>query len=370
MRIENVCFYDENFNKKYGTVEFDEKIKGIEIGVDQADSEYILIPGFVDIHTHGAVGIDWCEDGDFDKLSMYYASHGVTSLCPTTMTLPISVLEHIAQRIEAYKGREAGAYIHGINLEGPFVSKEKCGAQNPEYIAEPDIGSYEIIESISHLSLVDVAPETEGALEFAKQISSNSVISVAHTNADYDQVKKSFENGFSHATHLFNAMTPMNHRSPGAVGAVFENEFCSAELICDGFHINPAVIKIAFNILGKDRPCVISDSLPCAGLTDCDFFLGGQKVLLRNGEARLEDGTIAGSTTNIHSEFLNLISYGIDFETALRCCTINPARAVRVDDVCGSISTGKNADMVLLDKELKICKVFIRGKEYGKREKK
>lgn len=364
MKTENVRFYDDDFKLKSGTIEFDDKITEIVLSDYADENAPLLIPGFVDIHAHGAVGQDWCEDCDFDALSRYYASNGVTSVCPTTMTLPVDNLADIAARIEAYKGNEKGAYIHGINLEGPFVSKEKCGAQNPDYLSLPNVADFERIDNISKISLVDVAPELDGALDFAEKISHKTVVSIAHTNADYKTAKDALSSGFTHATHLHNAMTVMSHRSPGVVGAVFEDDNCTAELICDGFHIDPAVVKVTFKILGKNRVCVISDSLSCTGLDDCEFPFGGQTAYLKNGEARLKDGTIAGSTTNIYAEFKNLLSFGIDFETALRSCTINPARAIGVDNICGSIKKGKNADMILLDNEMNIVDVYIKGEKY------
>ena len=253
------------------------------------------------------------------------------------MTLPYEQLKEHFSKVSEYKGKEEGAYIHGINMEGPYISFEKKGAQNGDYVRNPDVTEFKKLNDICNVSLVDIAPEVEGSLEFAGEISKMCTVSAAHTSANYNQAIEGFENGISHATHLFNAMTALTSREPGVVGAVFDNDKVTAELICDGFHISPATLRIAFKILGEDRTVVVSDSMKAAGAVDGDYDLGGQTVYVRGGKALLKDGTIAASTTNIFDEFKNLLSFGVDEKQALKSCTINPAKVVGKDKETGSI---------------------------------
>lgn len=365
MLFSNIRYVDENFEIRTGSIETDGgRISSLSVcGGENADG-LLVLPGFVDIHTHGGDGVDWCDccESMLQKLSMYYAKRGVTSVCPTTMTLPESELSRIFASIESVKGNECGAYIHGINMEGPYISYEKRGAQNPGYIRPADESEFDRLNAISEIMLVDLAPEMTGALGFAKNVSKKAVCSVAHTNASFEEAIKGFENGFCHATHLFNAMTAFESRSPGVVGAVFSSDSVTAELICDGFHLAPATVKLAFRILGADRAVAISDSLSSAGCSDGEYVLGGQKVIVKNSRAHLENGTIAGSTTNLFEEFKNLLSFGVPFREALASCTINPARVIGKDNVCGSIREGKNADLVFVDEKMTVVHVVIRGK--------
>lgn len=366
MLLSNLKYVDKNFEIKNGNIEIEnEKIKAFPFANGGTDMGGLLaLPGFVDIHTHGGDGVDWCDcdEEKLQKLSLYYAKHAVTSVCPTTMTLPESNLSKIFASIEALKGNECGAYIHGINMEGPYISYEKRGAQNPEYIRPADTEEFDRLDKISKILLVDLAPETEGALSFSNNVSKKAVCSVAHTSASFDEAKKGFENGFTHATHLFNAMTPFESRKPGVVGAVFDSERVTAELICDGFHLAPATVKLSFKILGAHRVVAISDSLSSAGCKDGEYVLGEQKVIVKNSRAHLEDGTIAGSNTNLFDEFKNLLSFSIPFTDALAACTINPARVIGKDSICGTLETGKNADMIFVDESMNLKHVMIRGK--------
>lgn len=366
MLFSNLRYVDENFEIKNGSIETEgECISSLSQRADGEDmGEFFVLPGFVDIHTHGGDKVDWCDcdEDKLQKLSMYYAKHGVTSVCPTTMTLPESELSKILFAIEKLKGNEHGAYIHGVNMEGPYISYEKRGAQNPKYIRRADEKEFERLNAISKILLVDLAPEMPGALDFSSSISKKAVCSIAHTAADFEQAQAGFENGFSHATHLFNAMTPFESRKPGVVGAVFSSDSVTAELICDGFHLAPATVKLAFKILGAKRAVAISDSLSSAGCEDGEYVLGGQKVIVKNSRAHLEDGTIAGSTTNLFDEFKNLLSFGIPFKDALAACTVNPARVIGMDGVCGSIKEGKNADLIFVEKKMTIAHVVVRGK--------
>lgn len=367
MIFSNLRYVDENFEIKHGSIETDGEFISALSGREGKDMNNLLaLPGFIDIHTHGGDGVDWCDldEEKLQRLSAYYAKRGVTSVCPTTMTLPEKNLSEILGSIEKIKGHESGAYIHGVNMEGPYISFEKRGAQNPEYIRPASEEEFERLNAVSKILLVDLAPEMPGALGFSKSVSKKAVCSVAHTNATFEEAEKGFENGFSHATHLFNAMTPFESRRPGVVGAVFSSKNVTAELICDGFHLAPATAKLAFEILGEKRAVAISDSLSSAGCEDGEYVLGGQKVIVKNSRAHLEDGTIAGSTTNLFEEFKNLLSFGVPFKAALAACTINPARVIGKDNVCGSIKEGKAADFIFVNEKTELVGVVIRGKVF------
>ncbi|MBQ3151545.1 MAG: N-acetylglucosamine-6-phosphate deacetylase [Clostridia bacterium] len=368
MILKNAIIIDENFEETKKDIEIENgvitKISDSLSGDDEIDfSGKKILPGFVDIHIHGA------NDGDLsdakreslDRMSSYLASKGVTSFCPASMTLPFEQLCEQFKAVEEYKGSESGAYIHGINMEGPYIAMSKKGAQCGDYVRSADIEEFRKLNTISKICLVDVAPETENALEFAKEASKTCTVSIAHTAATYEEATAGLCSGFSHATHLYNAMPPIKNREPGAVTAIFDSDTATAELICDGFHNHPAILRTAFKILGEDRAVVVSDSMRAAGGEDGEFVLGGQTVYVRDGKARLSDGTIAASTSNLHEEFLNLLSFGIPFKKALKACTANPARVIGVYDKTGSISIGKSADLLVLNEDLSINTVFIKG---------
>lgn len=368
MLLTDLQYIDENYETKSGCICIENGVITSFSASDSTDkismNGLTALPGFIDIHTHGGSGADACDKTQqaYETLSKHYAKHGVTSFCPTTMTLPVSQLKEIFEAIESYKGKEPAAYIQGINMEGPYVSKNKCGAQNPDYIVPPDAEEFLALSKVSKISLVDVAPETKGAFDFAERISPCCVCSIAHTDADYETAKEAMQHGFSHVTHFYNAMSGLTHRAPGVVGAVFEDSKVTAELICDGFHVSPAAVRIAFKVLGPDRCVAISDSLSSADFPDGEYMLGGQKVIVKDGHAHLENGTIAGSTANLFDEFKNLLSFGIDFKTALKACSENPARVIGAFDRCGSLETGKNADIIFVDSEMNLKHVFVKGK--------
>lgn len=367
MKLTGLKYVDSDYNIVNGSIVVDGEIIGDFQGEDKEELSFqnlLALPGFIDIHTHGGskMSVGDKDEQALQALTMHYARHGVTSFCPTTVTLPHSELVEIFKWVESIKGKEQGAYIHGINMEGPYVSKEKCGAQNTEYIRKADIDEFLLLNSISKISLVDLAPEEEGALEFAREASKHTVCSIAHTNATYEQAQQGISNGFTHVTHFFNAMTPLSHRAPGVVGAVFQNDSVTAELICDGFHLDKETVKLAFKLLGASRCVAISDSLSSADCEDGEYVLGGQKVIVKNSKALLENGTIAGSTSNLFDEFKNLLSFGIPFKDALAACTENPAKVIGVFDKCASIEKGKNADLIFVDEDMKLRHVMIKGK--------
>jgi N-acetylglucosamine-6-phosphate deacetylase len=325
-----------------------------------------VIPGLTDIHFHGCVNYDLC-DGTREAVAAmaeYELRNGITNICPATMTMPESVLVQIAELAAAYENPE-GADLVGINMEGPFVSREKKGAQNENYIIPPSLALYHKLQEISgnRFRLVDIAPEEPGALEFMKAVKDEIVVSIAHTTADYDLAVKALRAGASHVTHLYNAMPPYSHRAPGVVGAASDSQDCRVELICDGIHVHPSVVRNTFRIFGSDRIVLVSDSMRATGLEDGVYTLGGQKVNVMGKLAVLEDGTIAGSVSNL-MECVRICvkEMGIPLEQAVRSAAVNSAKAIGIYDRYGSITPGKYANAVLLDQELNIKYVILRGK--------
>lgn len=370
MILKNVCFYNEVFEKEVADLELENgRIKAIGIidGEGRDMSGMTALPGFVDIHIHGAAGGD-CSDAkteSLDQVSSYLAKHGVTSFCATSMTLGHETLMKIAKTVREYKGKERGAKIAGINLEGPFIAMSKKGAQNPAYVRAGSVAEFEEINAASGgiVKLITIAPEAFDSDAFITAVSKTCAVSIGHSAANEAQAQHAFDLGARHATHLYNAMTPMTHREAGIAGTALDNENVFCEIICDGGHVCPAVLRNTFKILGENRACVISDSMRAAGLGTGEFELGGQKVYVRPGGkyAVLEDGTIAASISNVFDEFKNLLSFGIDFKTALRSCTINPAKAIGAAEDIGSIATGKAADLVFVDEDLNIKEVYVNG---------
>ena len=320
-----------------------------------------VVPGFVDVHTHGAMGADTCDaDAEgLQKIADHMLSHGVTSFCPTTMTVSHDEIVASLKTVREFAAKQtAGAAAVGVHLEGPYIAKARKGAQAEEYVKVPDFEEFKEFYAASGemIRIVSVAPECDdsGFIENAAKL---CTVSIAHTTADYDIAMAAFDKGVTHATHLYNAMNGLNHRNPGVVGAVFDDERVAGELICDGFHIHPAALRIAFKQLAG-RVCVVSDSMRAAGLSDGEYDLGGQNVTVKGKTALLADGTIAGSVSNLHEELKNLVSYGVPLETAVRAMTETPAREIGLYDRIGSVAVGKKADLVVLDKDLDIVTVL------------
>ncbi len=335
-------------------------------GADVVDAAgKIVAPGFVDIHIHGSKGSDFCdaEPSAIETMEDYLGSEGVTSFCGTTMAFDEPILSNIFDVAKPYIGTErGGAVLRGINMEGPFFNKAKKGAQAEKYIVDPDIEMFERLweRSGENIKLLDVAPELPGAVPFIERASKRCVVSIAHTTANYEQAKAAYAAGASHATHLFNAMPPFAHRDPGVVGAA-SDDAAHVEIISDGIHLHPAVVRSVFKWFGAERVCLISDSMRAAGMPNGVYSLGGQTVYMTDGKATLEDGTIAGSATCLAECFRRAVSFGVPLEQALRAATINPAQAVGLFDELGSITEGKRADVLLLDETLHPEMIFIGG---------
>ena len=370
MILKNVCFYNEIFEKEVADIRI-ENGRITEIGIIAEDgrdmSGLTALPGFVDIHIHGANGGDFSDASkeSLDKISSYLAKNGVTAFCGTTMTLDNAALTDIVKCGREYQGRESGAKLVGINLEGPYISFEKKGAQNGDFIRAGSMEEFDqlIEDSGETVRLITVAPEAFDSDEFIRHVSEKCTVSIGHTNANVGEAQRAIDMGARHATHLYNAMTAISNRAAGAAVALLDNENVTCELICDGGHVYPAILRNTFKILGEDRACVISDSMRAAGLGAGEYELGGQQVFVEeNGKyAILEDGNIAASISNVFEEFKNLLSFRIDFKKALKACTINPAKVIGLDGEIGSIATGKAADIVFVDDELNIKEVYING---------
>ena len=329
-----------------------------------------VIPGLVDVHSHGNSGADF-SDGDYEGLkamATYYAKVGVTSFAPASMTLPYENLEKAfsnARRL-VEESPEGMSVLRGIQMEGPYFSYKKRGAQNPDYLKAPDFeGFMALQEGCGGLvRIVDIAPELEGAEEFIKRAKDICTVSVAHTDTDYDHAKMAFDTGATHLTHLYNAMPAIHHRNPGAIPAAVENPNVRVELICDGLHAHPAMVRFAFTMFGGQRMVLVSDSGRCCGLPEgSKFELGGQDAWLKDGIARLADGTIACSAINLYQGLVNAIKFGIPEVDAVRASTYNPACAIGADKVVGSIEAGKQADFLVCNSDYTQCRVFLAGKE-------
>lgn len=327
----------------------------------------LVIPGLVDIHVHGCAGADF-SDGDYAglvRMARYLARRGVTSFAPASMTLPYDALDkafHAAARLRR-EGLADGARLMGIQMEGPFLSREKRGSQNPAYLRLPDwdrfLRLYDAAEGL--LRIVDVAPELPGAVEFTRRASEKCRVSVAHTAAGYDQAAAVFDAGATHLTHLFNAMSGIHHRHPGPIGAASERENVTAELICDGIHVHPSAVRMAFRLF-PGRICLISDALRCCGMADGSYSLGGQEILLSGGVARLTGGTIAGSAADLYQCMRRAVSFGIPREQAVWAATALPARVIGRESETGAIADGRAADFVICGGELEPEAVYLGGK--------
>ena len=373
MIIKNGFVFQENgtFEKKDLYVENGKIVSSIEEVTDTAEIDaqgMKVLPGAVDVHSHGAFGHDF-SDADVEGLKTilrYERSHGVTSYCPTSMTLPKEqLLDIFATAVKAGDDKDQ-ARIVGINMEGPFIAMERKGAQNGDFVHKPDAEMFRELNKASGgiVKLLAIAPEVEGAKECIEELKDEVVLSVAHTMADYEQAKEAFEHGVHHVTHLYNAMAGLSHRKPGVVGAAADDDHVEAEMICDGVHIHPATVRQTVKMFGDDRIIMISDSMEATGMPDGDYALGGQKVIKKGHLATLEDGTIAGSATNLMDCVRVVVQkMNIPLESAVKCAAVNSAKSVGIYDQYGSITPGKTANMVLLkEKDLSTKQVILKGK--------
>ena len=379
-------FHEQDLYLKDGLIT-DKATEGEEV-IDAAGC--YAIPGLIDIHFHGAMGADICDCTveAFEKIAEYEAGRGVTAICPATLTLPVEKLKEVlALGAEFAKRKNTDipdnehelfdgvsdqhrnmAELVGFNMEGPFISKVKKGAQNEAYIRGCDAGLVSEFVEVSKglIKIIGLAPEDNPEFEeYISAVKDKVKVSLAHTNADYDTAMKAFKAGASHAVHLYNAMTGMSHREPGVVGAVFDCKNVTAELICDGIHVHPSVVRATFEMLGPERVILISDSLRATGMPDGEYELGGLPTIKKGKEIRLaEGGAIAGSGTDLMGCLKTAVKeMGIPLETAVAAATINPARCIGIDERYGSLEVGKRANVVLIGRDdLEVKRVIMEKK--------
>ena len=362
------------FDLDQGFVERDLCFDGPLLTLDSQDGQSYdgagcyVIPGLTAVHFHGCRGAD-LADGDaagLQTMAEYELSRGVTQICPAGMTLLEEQLIKVCRTAAAHKreGRP-GADLAGINLEGPFLSYAKKGAQNGEWLHAPDVAMLRRLEEASEglVKLVSVAPEEPGALDFIREVAEEVNVSVAPTTAGYDTAMAAFRAGAREVTHLFNAMPSFTHRAPGVVGAALDSPWSRVELISDGIHIHPSVVRATFKMFGSDRVVLISDTMRAAGMSDGEYDLGGQNVIVKGPLATLADGTIAGSVTDLMACMKTAVSFGIPLADAVRAAAVNPAKAIGIFDRVGSLEAGKRANVAVLGPDLELRAVFFHGKQ-------
>ncbi len=331
-----------------------------------------VIPGLTDVHFHGCDGYDFCDNSmeAVKAISAFSLKNGVTSICPATMTMSTETLDGIcrtaadffSEQVQKHMDTDFADFV-GIHMEGPFISREKKGAQNEAYILSPD---GELVEHWMELSqglvkLISLAPELPNALPCIEKYKDKVAFSLAHTGADYATAKAALDAGANHVTHLYNAMPPFHHRDSGVIGAASDTPDCYVELICDGLHISAPVVRATFRLF-ENRVVLISDSMRATGKPDGTYTLGEQEVTVVKNKATLADGTIAGSVTPLFQCMKTAVSMGIPLETAIAAATINPCRSIGIDHLYGSITPGKKAHFLLLDKETLDIRHIIKGR--------
>ena len=357
---------DGKIKSMYFTTEENELSSSKEETVLPAENLYVL-PGFIDIHMHGCMGVDFCDANKetFETIENYQMQNGITTVFPATMTLPEEKLSEVFASVAQYVKVSKYNVFAGVTMEGPFLSKGKKGAQEEKFLCKPNAVFFERLWKKSNglICQVAVAPEEDGAMEFIQEISEKTVVSVAHSTADYETATAAFQEGATHVTHLFNGMNPFLHREPGIVGAALENPTVSVELICDGIHIHPAMVRTVFKLFGAKRVCMISDSLSATGMADGEYVLGGQRIVKKGEVATLQDGTLAGSVCNLYECFKKtVLEMQIPLEQAVLSCTKTPAKSLGVEKKYGILKEGRNADLLIVDDKLNIRYIFKKGK--------
>ena len=366
MIIENIRIFRGNGFEEGSLCTDGERIAERAGGEELDGCGLYALPGLVDIHLHGAAGVD-CSDAGEEELQRFLddeLQRGIAAVCPTAMCLPEAQLLEMMKTVgNHHNGR--GADVAGIRLEGPFLNAERCGAQDRRTAVPGDSALYERLQQASgnRIRIVDTAPEIPGNLDFIRRISPEVRVSIAHTTADYDTAGKAFQAGASHVTHLYNAMNPIHHRKPGPVLAAWESG-ASVEVICDGIHVHPSVIRMTFALFGDDRVILVSDSMAGTGLPDGEYLLGGQSVMKQGARAVLKDhpDILAGSVTDLYTGFRKAVrEMGIPLVSAVKAVTVNPARIAGIDQDYGSLETGRYADILLVNDKLEIQRIIHRG---------
>lgn len=364
---DKVILFDDKIEKILDKREFHKLInENTNDSIQIADAQGMYVsPGFIDIHIHGAGGSD-TMDGTLEALeviSKTIAKSGVTAFLPTTMTMSKEKIYKALDNIkEAVSKDFKGAKVLGAHMEGPFINEKYKGAQKGDYILNP---SYDFIKGYEDdIKIITLAPEKDENLSFIKTVKEKTdiALSIGHSDASYEQAMTAIENGITQSTHTFNGMTPLHHRKPGIIGAAFNsNIFC--ELIADTIHVHPAVINILVNVKGKEKVILITDSMRAGGMKDGISELGGQKVIVKDGSARLEDGTLAGSVLTLNKAVKNVFNNtNLNICEAVDMVSLNPAKSINIDSKKGSIEIGKDADIVIFDENFDVKHTIVSGK--------
>ncbi len=366
MRLSGALAYDPTmgFTKRDVCIAGDRISSSSDSQATTLEGCYI-IPGLTDLHFHGCVEEDF-SDGSPNglvRMAEYLQFRGVTQMCPAGMTLTPDNLRKICSMAAQHKKSSThGAELVGIKLEGPFLSMAKKGAQNGDWLQTPSPQLFRELVELSQglVKMVAIAPELEGASDFIREFADDVVISMAHTTCNYDSALEAFGYGVRHVTHLFNAMNPFAHRDPGPVGAALDSD-CNVEIICDGVHLHPAVVRAVFAMFGPERVVLVSDGMRATGMQDGAYTLGGQAVTVSGNKATLSDGTIAGSVTDLMNCMRTAVSFGIPIKDAVRAAAYNPAKVLGIDRDFGSLENGKVANIAVLNADLSLRAVIARG---------
>lgn len=341
---------------------------------DEEDEEMIfghgryLSPGFVDIHIHGAGNKDTME-GTFEALntiSKTIAQHGTTTFLPTTMTVDVRDIRKAVEMAKDSQGKVEGANIGGVHLEGPFLSIDAIGAQNPNFVMKPSIETFKemVGDNIHLIKNITIAPELEGAKELIPYLRENGInVSMGHTKATYEEAMEGIRAGCNHSTHLFNAMTPFSHREPGVVGAIFDTDI-STETISDGIHVSYPSLRVAYRQKSPDRVLLVTDAMMACGMPDGVYTLGGQPVISKDGSARLESGALAGSILTMDKAVKNVYEHtDLALHEVIKMASYNGARFIGAEKSKGRIALGYDADLIIFGENIAIEHVFIQGRQ-------
>jgi N-acetylglucosamine-6-phosphate deacetylase len=340
-------------------------------GTDAVDfSGHYIAPGLIDLHLHGAMGRD-VMDGSVDglqEIAGYQARNGVTGFMATTLVAPLPRIRDAVSSVRAALVKPLPSEILGLYFEGPFLSFEKKGAQNPEFIRPIDEATASTILELAKglKTIITVAPESGDNLSFIPGLREGGlIVSIGHSAAAYELAMMSFERGVTHATHLYNAMSGFLPREPGVIGAVLDSVAVTAELIADGIHVHPAALRLAIRQKGVERICLVTDSLNAAGLGEGEYRVGGLDVVVKEGQARLkQSGALAGSVLTLNRAVRNVVDWaGVSISQAVRMASLNPARVLGLDNHIGSIDVGKLANLAVFDRDFNVVATILRGRD-------
>jgi N-acetylglucosamine-6-phosphate deacetylase len=327
---------------------------------------HLLVPGMIDVHIHGANGFDMMDgtEKSIQEVSSACASSGCTSFLATSVSSTLEDLLEMIRSVKRVIGHEVGAKIAGIHLEGPYLNPKRKGMQNEKYLRHPNLEEMNLIfeEAGSLIKMVTIAPELPGGMELISFLKEKGVvIAIAHSDATYEEAKQAFASGASHVTHCFNGMRPIHHRDPGVIVAAFEEKHVSLQAIVDNVHLHPAIIRLMHTLKGPEGMVLITDALQAMGLGDGDYMFGGHHVTVSEGVARLKDGTLASSTVTMNEALRYTVETGIPLLDAVKMASTTPANILGLQQK-GTITSGFDADLVLLDDEFKVCWTIVDGK--------